>query len=136
VTGVADGTTNVQVSADRLSLGRLPVASITGPDGRPFTHTVTAVMLQPALSELERSREGIRREMAIRYAGASQLNQIQQFAADGTARLGIVAAGKTYLDLRHALATLGLDDAELGRRPLQLGRGHDRRPGTCRWHAR
>ncbi len=115
VTGVADGTANVQVSPDRL----FP-ASITGPDGRPYAHTVTAVMLQPALSQLERSREGIRREMAIRYAEASQLNQIQQFTAHGTARLGIVAAGKTYLDVRHALATLGLDDAELGRRGVRV----------------
>ena len=115
VTGVADGTANVHVSPDRLA----PPA-ITGADGRPYAHTVTAVMLQPALSQLERSREGIRRDMAIRYAEASQLNQVQRFGAHGTARLGVVAAGKTYLDLRHALATLGLDDAELGRRGVRL----------------
>ena len=115
VTGVADGTASVRVSPDRLS-----PATVTGPDGRPYAHTVTAVMLQPALSQLEHSREGIRREMAIRYAEASQLNQVQQFAGGGAARLGIVAAGRTYLDLRHALATLGLDDAELGRRGVRL----------------
>jgi indolepyruvate ferredoxin oxidoreductase len=123
VTGVADGTSNVRVAPDRV----VP-AAVTGPGGQPYAHEVTAVMLQPHLSRLERSREGIRRDMAIQYAQVNRLNRILEPGSGGpgasgrgvTARIGIAAAGRTYLDLRHALARLGLDDAELGRRGVRL----------------
>ena len=39
----------------------------------------------------------------------------------GTAdRIGIVSAGKTWLDLRQALLIMGLDDAELARHGIRL----------------
>ncbi|HVT71347.1 MAG TPA: indolepyruvate ferredoxin oxidoreductase family protein, partial [Trebonia sp.] len=68
-------------------------------------------MLQPALSDMERSREGIRLDAAIAYARANRLNRIEELGAANQPRIGIVAAGKTYLDTRQALRILGLGDA-------------------------
>ena len=87
-------------------------------EGKPWEHRLTARMLQPALSEMERSREGIRKEVARAYALANRLNRIQTFGP--APRIGIVAAGKTYLDVRQALRTLGLDDTELSARGVRL----------------
>jgi len=52
-------------------------------------------MLQPALGDMERSREGIRRETALAYARRSGINTIETHGA--SLRIGIVASGKTYL---------------------------------------
>src|SRR5581483_4989359 len=64
-------------------------------------------------------------ELARRYAALNGLNRITVHGGrDGDDRIGIVAAGKTYLDLRQALDGLGLDDAGLRRygvRLLKLG---------------
>src|SRR6202451_4573857 len=73
--------------------------------GRPFAHQPNVRMLQPALSEVERSREGIRREVAIAYARANGVNQVENFGA--APRTGIVAGRKTPLELPQALVTLG-----------------------------
>ncbi|WP_405539360.1 indolepyruvate ferredoxin oxidoreductase family protein [Streptomyces sp. NBC_00075] len=114
VTNVADGSGTVQVHPERI----VPVVPELEVNGRPFRHEVTARMIQPVLGELERSREGVRLEMARRYAAANELNRIVLSGTDD--RIGIVAAGKTFLDLRQALRTLGLDDAELARRGVRL----------------
>ncbi len=86
--------------------------------GRPFAHQPNARMLQPALSEMERSREGVRREVAIAYARANGVNRVENFGA--APRTGIVAGGKTYLELRQALRIIGLDEAELSARGMRL----------------
>jgi indolepyruvate ferredoxin oxidoreductase len=59
---------------------------------------------------------------ALAYIRANKLNKI--VVDSPRPRFGIVAAGKTYLDVRQALADLGLDDAacaEVGIRVLKLG---------------
>ncbi|MEU7810854.1 indolepyruvate ferredoxin oxidoreductase family protein [Pseudonocardia sp. NPDC049154] len=125
-TNVADGTGTAQVHPERI----VPTLPDTEIDGRPFAHELTARMLQPDLGRLERSRDGARLELARRYAAANPLNRIVLSGPDD--RIGIVAAGKTFLDLREALRLLGLDDAELGRRGvrlLQLGLVHPLEPG-------
>ncbi|MFF8912688.1 indolepyruvate ferredoxin oxidoreductase family protein [Streptomyces sp. NPDC015032] len=114
VTAVADGSGTVDVSADRIS----PVDPDLVVDGVPYRHTVGTRMVQPALGDLERSRDGARLEIARRYAVANNLNRITVSGSDD--RIGIVAAGKTFLDVRHALRILGLDDAELKRRGVRL----------------
>ena len=56
------------------------------------------------------------------YARANRLNVIGYDSP--RARLGIVAAGKSYLDVRQALAHLGIDEraaADIGIRVLKLG---------------
>jgi indolepyruvate ferredoxin oxidoreductase len=110
VATVADGVGLVEADPGRVA----PSAD----HGRPFAHQPNARMLQPALSEMERSREGIRREVAIAYARANGVNRVENFGA--APRTGIVAGGKTYLELRQALRIIGLDEAERSARGMRL----------------
>ena len=114
VTNVADGSGTVQISCDHVDPRRPVVMS----EGKQWEHRPTARMLQPALSEMERTREGVRMDVARAYALANRLNRSETFGR--TASIGIVAAGKTYLDMRQALRTLGLDEAELRARGVRL----------------
>lgn len=119
-TNVADGTASTTVSSDFAPV--LPSRRIAG---RDFVHTVSARFLQPTLAELERSLFTERIELARRYVVANGLNRVEG-AGDG-AVVGIVAAGATYLDVRQALAGLGLADDDLeamGIRLLKLGAVH------------
>ncbi|MFF0630877.1 indolepyruvate ferredoxin oxidoreductase family protein [Nocardia sp. NPDC004151] len=128
-TNVADGSGTVDLDPDRVR----PVVPDLTVDGVAYRHEVTAHVLQPTLGVLERSREGARIEIARRYAVANDLNRITHAGAGD--RLGIVAAGKTYLDVRQALRMLGLDDAELERRGvrlLRLGMIHPLEPSIVR----
>jgi indolepyruvate ferredoxin oxidoreductase len=59
---------------------------------------------------------------AIAYARANGLNQT--VIDSPRARLGIITTGKSYLDVRQALAALGIDDAtaaDIGLRVLKIG---------------
>ena len=121
VTNVADGSGTVRVDPDRLT--RVPPGREI--DGKPFTHTVTAKLVGPTLIELERGRNGPRLELALRYARLNNLNTIS--GATSGARVGIIAAGKSYADVRQALTQLGLSEADLagaGIRLLKLGLIH------------
>ncbi len=104
-------------------------ASWTPPDltGLPgglvaYQHRPNAHLLGAALAELERGQQLTRLPIAVEYIRRSGLNTI---IGARTARIGLVAAGKTYLDLRQALAALGLADREHleanGIRLLKLG---------------
>jgi indolepyruvate ferredoxin oxidoreductase len=120
-TNVADGIGTVHVGIERVE-PNVPGVEL---NGSRFEHQLTARMLQPALSEMERSREGIRMEVARAYARVNELNMIEDFG--GPARVGIVAAGKTYLDMRHALEIVGLGEDEMrgcGVRLMRLGMLH------------
>jgi len=114
VTNVADALASAEVSPDRVS----PV--LPDPvDGRP--HVPSAHLLAPESVEMEASLFGSRHELALAYARANPVNRIEG-ARD--AWLGIVAGGKSYRDLRHALRMLGLGERELDRagvRILKLG---------------
>jgi indolepyruvate ferredoxin oxidoreductase len=118
-TNVADGSGTVEIGCDRVD-PQLPLVMF---EGKKFEHHLTARMLQPALSEMERTREGVRMDAARAYALANRLNRSETFgptASSSGASIGIVAAGKTYLDMRQALRTLGLDEAELSARGVRL----------------
>lgn len=124
-TAVADGACTVTVHPDRV----MPVYPDREIDGAPFLHSVTAKLLQPTLGPLERDLHRARLELARRYAKANAINQLTEHGS--TDRVGIVAAGKTWLDLRQALLALGLDDTELahhGIRLLKLGMIHPLEP--------
>ncbi|MFE3260047.1 indolepyruvate ferredoxin oxidoreductase family protein [Nocardia sp. NPDC059091] len=125
VTNVADGSGTVELDPDRVR----PVTPDLTVDGSRYRHEVTARMLQPTLGVLERSRDGARLEIARRYAAMNDLNRITHSGPDD--RIGIIAAGKTFLDVRQALRMLGLDDDELTRsgvRLLHLGMIHPLEP--------
>ncbi|QFR03138.1 indolepyruvate ferredoxin oxidoreductase family protein [Streptomyces phaeolivaceus] len=116
-TNVADGSASAVVDPDRLDVV-LPDNTF---GGRPYVHRPDANLGPPTLAAHERSMTGDRLELARRYARANGLNRIYD-APD--ARVGIVAAGSTYLDLRQALDSLGLTHGEAeakGIRILRLG---------------
>ena len=113
VTAVADGSGTVDLDPDRVRI----VAPDVTIDGREYVHTPSATLLQPHLGPIERDLYRARLEIARRYAAANGLDRI---VGHGPARIGVVAAGKSWLDLRQALDTLGLDDAELARRGVRL----------------
>ena len=126
-TAVADGSATVTPAPFTF------VAPDRTIDGRAWRHTVTGRLLQPTLGPLERDLHRARLEIARRYAAANPLNEIVVRGTDDT--IGLVAAGKTWLDLRHALGRLGLDDGELRRRGirlLKLGMVHPLEPGIVR----
>jgi indolepyruvate ferredoxin oxidoreductase len=121
-TNVADGSATVRVHPDR-NVAVLPE--------QEYVHEVTAKLLQPYLADLERSRNGVRLDLARRYAAANGINRIVRSGQSD--RIGIVAPGKTFFDLRQALRSLGLDDDELARRGvrlLQLGMVYPVEPGV------
>ncbi|WP_163510815.1 indolepyruvate ferredoxin oxidoreductase family protein [Fodinicola acaciae] len=124
-TNVADGAATAQVHPDRI----VPVLPDLVVDGSSYLHRPTGNLVRPTLDGLEASLFGPRIELARRYAAANGLNRITARTAGD--RIGFVAAGKTYLDLRQALRMLGLDDAELARRGvrlLELGMVHPLEP--------
>ena len=103
VTNVADGSGRVLVDSDRITPAILRCRG-----GKRFEHRITARMLRPDLSELERSREGIRLAVARAYAQANRLNQIESLGGDPQS--GSSPRERRTSTLRQALATLGLDE--------------------------
>jgi len=117
-TAVADGA----ATADVVGTWQPPDLRDGLPGGlAAYRHRPSARLLGPELAELERGQQLTRLPIALEYIRRGGLNTIGG-AGRGRARIGLVAAGKTYLDLRQALDTLGLTDLEaLGIRTLKLG---------------
>jgi indolepyruvate ferredoxin oxidoreductase len=114
VTNVADEISSAEVGPDRV---RIVDPGFTL-DGRPWRPTQNASLLPPFSLDLEREIHYGRLEAAKAFAAANGLNRIT--VPTRNAWLGIVAPGKTYYDVREALAELGLGDAELGRHGIRL----------------
>ena len=112
VTAVADGAMSAELG------GFDPVLPDMLIDGKPWRHTVSGHLLQPTVGILERDLYGARLEIARRYAAANRLNRI--VLRGGSDEIGLVASGKTWLDLRQALAALNLDDDALRLRGIRL----------------
>lgn len=112
VTAVADAACTATVHPDRVlpTYGDLPESTFT-PDAR---------LAGPALLRLERSMISERLPRAFSYARLNKLDRIVTRSSGD--RIGIVAAGKTYLDLREALAALGLDDEKLRRYGIRVAK--------------
>ena len=114
VTNVADAAGTAQVAPDRVA----PILPTIEWEGQPFEYTPNASMLAPASLEMERTLLGPRTETALAYARANGVNRIERFGAD--AWIGVVASGKSYRDLRQALADMGLDDRGLARAGVRI----------------
>src|SRR5487761_395365 len=117
VTAMADGASTAPVGPpwQAPDLSDLPGGL------RAYGHQPRARLLGAELAELERSQHLTRLPIAVEYIRRSGLNVI---TGPRRARIGLVAAGKTYLDVRQALTALGLHDDELeqhGIRLLKLG---------------
>lgn len=111
---VADGASTATVDADRITpeYGGLGVSP----------HVPSGRLLGASLMELEQNQLTIRLPRALEYARLNELNKIVVSSPDD--RIGIVAAGKTYLDVREALRLIGIRDSDLSRlgiRILKLG---------------
>ena len=133
VTDVADGIGTAEVSPDRIA--------IVDPgftfDGGPWQPTQNPLLLPPFGLEMEREIHYGRLEAARAFAATNGLNRIT--VPTPGAWLGIVAAGKTYYDLRQGLRDLGLDDDALQRhgiRLLKIGMLFPMEPGIIREFAR
>ena len=100
-TAVADGSGSVTLA--ELEEPVRPEAR-----GADHAHVPTGKFLQPVLGELESTRNGVRLDVARAYARANHLNR--QSGARHGRRVGIIAPGKTYLDVCQALLAMGLDD--------------------------
>ncbi|MCW4355775.1 indolepyruvate ferredoxin oxidoreductase family protein [Hoyosella sp. YIM 151337] len=114
VTAVADGAGTVQVN-------RHMSAPLLG-HSEPSKHQPTGMVLGKTLAALERSLHEVRLPRALEYARNNGLNKITRSGAND--RIGVIASGKTYLDLQSAFRTLRITDADLARfgiRVLKLG---------------
>lgn len=118
VTNVADEFSSAVVSTDRIQIA-IPEFSVNGTLWQ--SSQSTALLGVPSLM-LEKEAHESRLEAAKAFAAANNVNQITVNPSD--AWIGIIAAGKTYYDVRQALQALGLSDADLesyGIRLLKLG---------------
>jgi indolepyruvate ferredoxin oxidoreductase len=111
---VADSAGTAVVHPDRV----VPIVPTLKVDGRPFSHQTHWKVLAPDSLVLEESLFGARRELARRYAQVNGLNPVTVQSSDDW--LGVVAGGKTYYDLREALALLGLANDDLRRMGVRL----------------
>ncbi|MFI8992017.1 indolepyruvate ferredoxin oxidoreductase family protein [Streptomyces antimycoticus] len=124
VTNVADAAGTATVDPG----WRPPVLTPRG-GTTPYSHRPSAHLLGTSLAALERSLHTVRLPLATEYIRASGINRL--ISGTSADRIGIVAAGKPYLDLRQALRDLGLDEKDLARhgiRVLKLGAIHPVEP--------
>src|SRR6185295_11309450 len=104
VTNVADEISTAEVSPDRVTIVD---PGFTWEGGAPWQARQNMMALPPYSLETEREIFYGRLEAARAFSAANRLNRITVPTSD--AWLGIVAPGKTYYELREALAELGLD---------------------------
>ena len=125
-TDVCDEAGTAEVSPDRV----IPISPPSEIAGRPFAPSFDARLFAPFSLEMEATLYSSRLEMARRYAAANGLNRI--VARSGGDRIGIIAAGKTWFDLRQAMRDLGLEGEaleEAGVRLLKVGMPYPLEPG-------
>ncbi|MGW5689863.1 indolepyruvate ferredoxin oxidoreductase family protein [Streptomyces asiaticus] len=128
VTNVADAAGTATVDP-----GWSPPALTPRGGASPYSHRPSAHLLGTSLAALERSLYTVRLPLAAEYIRASGVNRL--ISSTSTDRIGIVAAGKPYLDLRQALRSLGLEEKDLERygiRVLKLGAIHPMEPTVIR----
>lgn len=114
VTDVVETTTTVEVGPSRVRPNQPPLPT-QAPGGLHIRAN------EPPL-DMEARLYQHRLPAAIAYARANGLNRIM--LAPAKPRLGIASAGKSWTDVRSALAALGLDDAAVegaGIRLLKFG---------------
>lgn len=91
----------------------------------------------PETLELESELHARRLPAAVRFLRENKVNEI--INEDGNAKVGIVAAGRTFFEMREAIRQLGFSDSELLRRGIRLlkvGALYPWEPETCAEFAR
>ena len=133
VTDVADEYSSIEVGLERVNIVE-PDYRINGQPWRPRQNTA---LLSPYSLQQEQQVHDERMGAALAFARANELDQIA--VASGDDWLGIIAAGKTWYDLRGALLDIGMDEAALNRagiRLLKLGMINPIEPDILRRFAR
>lgn len=87
-------------------------------NGKPWRPTQSHTLFAPYNLQLEQELMEGRLQAARRFGAANGLNRVT--VNPPNAWLGIAAAGKTYLDVREAMARLGLSDDDLVRYGVRL----------------
>ncbi|GIK82682.1 MAG: pyruvate ferredoxin/flavodoxin oxidoreductase [Alphaproteobacteria bacterium] len=114
VSSVADSAGTALVGHRRIA----PVVPSLDFDGKTFSPRLWINEAGAPMREAERELFYARTEMARRYGHDNGINRIPFDVPK--AKVGIVAAGKTYFDLRQALRDLGLDEADMRRLGVRL----------------
>lgn len=114
VTNVADEYSSADVGLDRIQIIK-PEFLI---DGKPWKPTQNTNLLAPISLHLEKEVHYGRMEAAKAFTKVNNINQITVPTRD--AWLGIIAAGKTYYDVRQALMEIGLTDDDLERKGIRI----------------
>jgi len=114
VTTVADGFGTADVTPERLRIQR-PHVEI---DGRAWVHVQKRRLFVPESLEMERELAYLRHQAVKAYARENGVNRIEVDPAE--AWIGIIAAGRTYREVREALASLGLAGDALSRAGVRL----------------
>lgn len=107
VTNVADGGAIIDVHPDQAR----PVIPELMIGDKPFEKIQDFRLIPPHSVEIERMIVYERMAAAKAYARANKLDRIM--VQSGSDKLGLIAAGKSYVDLMEALEILGMGDAEL-----------------------
>ena len=114
VTNVADGYSTIKVGPGRVQMKRPDFEW----DGVPWQHTQQDSLFGPFAVRQELEIHEGRMEATDAFTRLNSLDLVGGATSD--ARIGIVAAGKTYYDLREALDRMGLDEAALKQRGVRL----------------
>jgi indolepyruvate ferredoxin oxidoreductase len=134
VTAVADGFGSAEAGAERVT----PVWPELSFDGTPWQFAQRRTFFLPHTIELETELYERRLEAARAYAAANAINAVEVDPPDPW--LTILSAGRTYREVRQALADLGLArDDEIrgaGIRLVRLGMIYPLEPGIVRAAAR
>ncbi|MHA2502956.1 MAG: indolepyruvate ferredoxin oxidoreductase family protein [Candidatus Kariarchaeaceae archaeon] len=112
--------------ADGFGTARVQNLEIVKPEfeynGQPWSHSQNPTLLPIFALQQEKELYEARLHAAELFAEANGINEIKLESDQD--KIGIVAAGKTYYDLKEALYLIGLDDRKLrkiGVRLLKLG---------------
>jgi indolepyruvate ferredoxin oxidoreductase len=113
---LCDGGEIVELRHDAVPIV-LPEVEI---DGKPFAK-VTNFTYFPVLNVATEHQLYAERHVAVAaYAKANALNRVAVAGPDD--RIGIISAGKSFVDTRQALADLGYDDEGLRRAEIRLAK--------------
>ena len=114
VTDIVESGASVDLDTDRVQI-RLPTDFDLPPGG-------LNIRWPDAVLEQEARMNNFKWYAALAYARANKLNKIVWDSP--RAKIGIITAGKSYLDTRQALADLGIDEqvaADIGIRLYKVG---------------
>ena len=134
VTAIADGFGEVTLDPERIR----PVLPALSFDGVPWRFAQRPLLFLPDSLEMESDLYNRRHPAVLAYARDNSVNAIEIDPAD--AWITIVAPGRTYREVRQALADLGLrtdaDVTNAGIRLLRLGMIYPLEPEIVRTAAR